>query len=210
MSRRLARRDFLYVGFVGGIGLSLADFFRMREARADQKFYESKEGTAKSVIFIFLPGGMAHQESFDPKPFAPVEYRGPLGSIDTNVEGVRLGELWQQTAQVRTIHFDYDRTDLRPADREILKANAEFLKSNTELSVLVEGHCDERGTTEYNLALGQKRAAAVRNYYGQLGVPLGRIGTISYGEEIPIDAAHTENAWAKNRRAETKVRSGNQ
>lgn len=99
MAHRLARRDFLYVGFMGGLGLTLSDVLRS-EARADLKFYESKENTAKSVIFIFLPGGMAHQESFDPKPFAPVEYRGPLGSIDTNVTGVRVGELWQQTAKI--------------------------------------------------------------------------------------------------------------
>ncbi len=95
----LSRRGFLHVGFLGGLGLTLGDYLRM-QAQADQKFYESKEGTAKSVIFIFLPGGMSHQESFDPKPYAPIEYRGPLGSIETNVAGVRIGELWTQTAQV--------------------------------------------------------------------------------------------------------------
>jgi hypothetical protein len=94
-----SRRDFLHVGVIGGLGLTLADYFRLK-AQADIKNYESKEGTAKSVIFIFLPGGMAHQESFDPKPYAPVEYRGPLGVIPTNVEGVVLNELWKQTAQV--------------------------------------------------------------------------------------------------------------
>jgi hypothetical protein len=97
---RPTRRDFLHVGFVGGIGLTLADFFRIQSAQAEQKFYESKEGTAKSVIFIYLPGGMAHQESFDPKPYAPIEYRGPMNSIDTNVAGVRINETWKQTAQV--------------------------------------------------------------------------------------------------------------
>lgn len=94
-----SRRDFLHVGVVGGLGLTLADYFRL-QARADIKHYESKEGTAKSVIFIFLPGGMAHQESFDPKPYAPVEYRGPYGVVSTNVQGVVLNELWKQTAQV--------------------------------------------------------------------------------------------------------------
>lgn len=93
------RREFLQVGVLGGLGLTLGDFFR-RQARADIKYYESKEGTAKSVIFVFLPGGMAHQESFDPKPYAPIEYRGPLGSIPTKIEGVMLNELWPQTAQV--------------------------------------------------------------------------------------------------------------
>jgi len=96
----LARRGFLSVGVVGGLGLSLGDFFRMREARGDIKNYASREGTAKGVICIFLPGGMAHQETFDPKPFAPVEYRGPLGSIETNVSGIRMGELLPHTAKV--------------------------------------------------------------------------------------------------------------
>ncbi|RLS35633.1 MAG: DUF1501 domain-containing protein [Planctomycetota bacterium] len=96
----LSRRGFLSVGTVGGLGLSLGDYFRMQSARGDIKNYASHEGTAKSVIYIFLPGGMAHQETFDPKPFAPVEYRGPLGSIDTNVSGVRVGELLPNTAKI--------------------------------------------------------------------------------------------------------------
>ena len=96
----LNRRDFLTVGAIGGLGLSLPAFFRLQQAQAEQKFYESKEGTAKSVIYIFMPGGMSHQETFDPKPFAPVEYRGPYSSIETNVPGVRLGQHLQQTAKV--------------------------------------------------------------------------------------------------------------
>ncbi len=99
LGNRFDRRGFLQVGSLGGLGLTLADMLRM-EAQADQKFYESIEGTAKSVIYIFLPGGMAHQESFDPKPYAPVEYRGPMNSINTNVEGVQLNEMWKQTATV--------------------------------------------------------------------------------------------------------------
>ena len=100
MSFRTTRRDFLHVGFSAGIGLTLADYFRLQQARADIKNYESKEGTAKSVIFIFLPGGMAHQESFDPKPYAPIEYRGPMNSIATNVEGIVLNEMLVNTAKV--------------------------------------------------------------------------------------------------------------
>ncbi len=100
MSFRTSRRDFLHVGFAGGIGLTLADLLRMQEARADQKFYESKEGTAKSLIFIYLPGGAAHQETWDPKPYAPIEYRGPMKSIATNVEGIRLNEKLAKTAKV--------------------------------------------------------------------------------------------------------------
>lgn len=100
MAFHASRRDFLHVGVVGGLGLSLADFFRMEQAQAEQKHYESKEGPAKSVIFIYMPGGMCHQETFDPKPFAPIEYRGPMGSIQTNVEGTLINETWKQTATV--------------------------------------------------------------------------------------------------------------
>ena len=88
----------LTVGAVGG--LTLADFFRIKAANADQKHYESKEGKAKSVIFIFMPGGMAHQETFDPKPYAPIEYRGPMNSIATNVDGIRINEMFKNTAKV--------------------------------------------------------------------------------------------------------------
>ncbi len=95
---RFSRRNLLTVG--AACGLSLTNFFRIRTAIADQKHFESSEGTAKSVIFIFLPGGMAQQESFDPKPYAPLEYRGPLGSIQTNVAGLRFGQLFEKTAQI--------------------------------------------------------------------------------------------------------------
>ena len=96
----LGRRSFLQVGFLGGLGISLSDYFYMQKAQADQKFYESIEGPAKSVIFIYLPGGMAHQETFDPKPFAPIEYRGSMSSIETVVPGIRLNETMSKTAKV--------------------------------------------------------------------------------------------------------------
>lgn len=97
--RGRSRRDFLYVGMVGGLGLTLGDFFR-KQALAEQKNFESKEGVAKSVIHIFLPGGMSHQESFDPKPYAPVEYRGDMNSIETKVPGLRVNELLPRTATI--------------------------------------------------------------------------------------------------------------
>lgn len=100
MPLNVSRRDFLHVGVVGGLGLTLADFLRIKEARADLKDYATVEGPAKSVIYIFLPGGAAHQETFDPKPYAPVEYRGPFSTIDTNVSGVKFSERMVKTAQV--------------------------------------------------------------------------------------------------------------
>ncbi len=100
MSVRPSRREFLHVGFAGGIGLTLADFLRVKQAQADIKQYASVEGPAKSVIFIYLPGGCAHQETWDPKPFSPIEYRGPLKPINTNVDGVQISELLPKTAKV--------------------------------------------------------------------------------------------------------------
>ena len=97
---RLGRRGFLSVGAVGELGISLADVLRMEHAKADIKNYASREGTAKSIIYIYLPGGAPHQETFDPKPFAPVEYRGPLGSIETSIPGLRLGEMLPHTAKI--------------------------------------------------------------------------------------------------------------
>jgi uncharacterized protein (DUF1501 family) len=94
--RRPSRRDFMFVGLVGGLGLTLDDFFRL-QARADAP---GKKAPAQSVIHIFLPGGIAHQESFDPKPYAPIEYRGEMGSIPTKIPGVVFNETLRQTAQV--------------------------------------------------------------------------------------------------------------
>ena len=95
-----SRREFLYAGLVGGIGLSLPQFFQMQQAQAEAKDYATKKAECDSVIHIFLPGGMAAQETLDPKPLAPTEYRGPFSPINTNVTGIQLGELMKNTAKV--------------------------------------------------------------------------------------------------------------
>jgi hypothetical protein len=100
LADRIGRRGFLTVGAVGGIGLSLADFFRLQEARAEQKNYDFIEAKAKSVIHIFLPGGMAQQESFDPKPFSPLEYRGEMKPIPTKIPGAEFCEVLPKTAAI--------------------------------------------------------------------------------------------------------------
>jgi hypothetical protein len=99
LARDFSRREFLYVGLVGGLGLSLPQFLRM-QAHGAQKHYETRAGVAQSVINIFLPGGMAHQESFDPKPFAPAEYRGPFGGINTALKGVQFSQNLKELAKV--------------------------------------------------------------------------------------------------------------
>ncbi|OGP62726.1 MAG: peptidoglycan-associated lipoprotein [Deltaproteobacteria bacterium RBG_13_47_9] len=106
-----------------------------------------------------------------------------------------------ESSLLRDIHFDFDQYDIRPGDKEILKATATLLKKYPSIKIQIEGHCDERGTLEYNLALGERRANSVKNYLLSLGIPDDRISTISYGKERPVDPGHYEEAWAKNRRA---------
>jgi hypothetical protein len=92
LERYSSRREFFYVGLLGGLGLTLPGFLSQR-ACGEMKSYETRPAVAQGIIHIFLPGGIAHQESFDPKPLAPAEYRGPFGAIDTKLPGVLLGEL---------------------------------------------------------------------------------------------------------------------
>jgi peptidoglycan-associated lipoprotein len=110
------------------------------------------------------------------------------------------GEIFE-SKMLKDIHFDFDKYDVRPEDAAILKENAALLAKAPNVRIQVEGHCDERGTIEYNLALGQRRANGARNFLISLGISENRISTISYGKERPLDPGHTEEAWAKNRRA---------
>ena len=103
---------------------------------------------------------------------------------------------------IQNIYFDYDKSNIRSDAREILKANAEIFTRNSSATIVVEGYCDERGTTEYNMALGEKRAQETKQYLGNLGINASRIETISYGEERPLDPRSTEEAWAQNRRVQ--------
>jgi peptidoglycan-associated lipoprotein len=109
------------------------------------------------------------------------------------------GEVFESRL-LKDIHFDFDKYDIRSGDAEILKENAALLMKYPKVKIQVEGHCDERGTNEYNLALGERRANAAKKYLLSLGVSTDRISSISYGEEKPLDAGHNEEAWSKNRR----------
>lgn len=105
------------------------------------------------------------------------------------------------------IYFDFDKYNLTPNAREILADKAYWLKKNPSVKVYIEGHCDERGTNEYNLALGERRSNSAKTYLNSLGISPGRMGTISYGEERPVDPSRNEEAWAKNRRAHFVITS---
>lgn len=106
----------------------------------------------------------------------------------------------------QNIYFDYDQSSIRPDARETLKTNATIFTHKSAQSIVVEGYCDERGTDEYNMALGQRRAQEAKQYLVNLGIRASRIQTISYGEENPLDPRSTEEAWAKNRRAEFRLK----
>lgn len=103
--------------------------------------------------------------------------------------------------KIQDIHFDYDKYDIRDDAKPVLKELAAFLSNNRAARVIIEGHCDDRGTDEYNLALGERRATAAKEYLVSLGIPSNRIETVSYGEEKPLCTEGTEECWAKNRRA---------
>jgi len=111
-----------------------------------------------------------------------------------------------ESSALADIHFDFDRHEIRAPDRQVLDKNAEWLKSNPNVLLLIEGHADERGTNEYNLALGDRRAKATRDYLSSLGVRSARITVISYGEERPICTERAEACWARNRRAHFLVK----
>lgn len=133
-------------------------------------------------------------------------------AVDTNIDSAGFAEEpsirdinLDSKSTLSIIYFTLDSSNVSGEALDTLKANANYLKNNPKVNIVIEGHCDERGTTEYNLALGQRRAVKIKEYYVQLGVSPKRIATVSYGEEMPADKRNNEAGWAKNRRAETKV-----
>jgi peptidoglycan-associated lipoprotein len=132
--------------------------------------------------------------------------RGP-GGVGSGAAGATATAVrppiseFRAVADLVDIQFDFDRADIREADARILDANATWLKTHADHLLLIEGHCDERGTVEYNTALGDRRARAAMSYLVSRGVPASRITVISYGEERPACARPTAECWARNRRA---------
>lgn len=126
------------------------------------------------------------------------------GQSDLNSEADIRNPEFVSHEGIQAVYFDFDKYEISPKMASVLSQNAKTLKEK-KWTILVEGHCDNRGTLEYNLALGQKRANVVKEYYMKLGISESSIGTISYGEENPICKQDSEECWAKNRRAETKV-----
>ncbi|EKD28017.1 MAG: hypothetical protein ACD_79C00466G0015 [uncultured bacterium] len=134
------------------------------------------------------------------------------GGTDVALEEFPLDTFFEpvgsDTLILKEIHFDYDSYKINASEQEILTPIIGWLKDNAKSHLLVEGHCDERGSNEYNLALGEQRALAVRQFFINSGIKAGRIQTISYGEERPLDPGHDENAFKQNRRAHFLVSNG--
>jgi peptidoglycan-associated lipoprotein len=128
------------------------------------------------------------------------------GQADEAQAGLPSPQEFVETRALRDIYFDFDRYTIRPEDASVLEHDARWLRSNPTAMVLLEGHADERGTSEYNLALGDRRARAARDYLVSLGVPASRVVSVSYGEERPFCIERTEACWAKNRRVHFLVK----
>ncbi|MBO9624727.1 MAG: peptidoglycan-associated lipoprotein Pal [Sphingomonas sp.] len=140
-------------------------------------------------------------------PPAPAENAGPAADTgDADQYGSNaLNERFKREVTSDTVHFALDQYDIDPQARAILDSQAQWLTANPNTRITIEGHCDERGTREYNLALGDRRANAAKNYLAARGVSPSRITTISYGKERPIALGSDESSWAQNRRAVTIV-----
>jgi peptidoglycan-associated lipoprotein len=127
---------------------------------------------------------------------------GTAGGAEGGASGAGISDL---SLSFPIVYFDYNQSVIRSDSKDPLKRAAEALKSGASAQITIEGHCDERGSSEYNLALGERRAQSVRSYLRTLGVDGKKLTAISYGKERPADSGHTEEAWAKNRRAELIV-----
>jgi len=133
--------------------------------------------------------------TLEPTP-APTPKPTPV-SAEEDIKKMTLDKV---SSYLKPAFFDYDKADLRGDARDVLAANAAWLKSHPTIAFTIEGHCDERGTAQYNLALGDRRANSAKEYLVSLGIDAGRVKTVSYGKERPFATGHDEDSWAKNRR----------
>lgn len=147
-----------------------------------------------------------------PPPPAPVASRPAPPPANNDADAARRAreaELARlRTTMAEVVYFDYDRSEIRADSRATLDRKARIMRDQPTVRIRVEGHADERGSTEYNLALGSRRAEAVKAYITAAGIQASRVETVSYGEDRPVDRGRNESAWSRNRRAETVVTAG--
>ena len=152
------------------------------------------------------PTGGASRTPSPPQPVPEPTLVPPEPVRDDAISSASLDDL-NRNSPLKPVFFDLDSAELTPAGQKALDDNAALLKRYGTWAITIEGHCDERGTAEYNLALGERRAAAARAYLVSLGIPSDRLRTVSYGKEFPFDPGHDEAAFAKNRRAHFVITS---
>lgn len=168
--------------------------------------------TPPAVAPMPAPASVPAPSATPPPPPPPprVEERLPVPQeprlADDQIGGRSLDDL-NRDSPFKPVFFELDSSDLDNDGQNVAQANAQVLKKYPAWMVTIEGHCDERGTAEYNLALGERRATAVKTYLVSLGVSPDRLRIVSYGKEFPFDPAHTDAAWAKNRRAHFVITS---
>ena len=160
-----------------------------------------------TVILALLLAGCSSQKSAGAGQVGQAANQGALGQEGLGSAGgsslsqFQKGQLGSnEQGPLGDIHFDYNDYTVRPQDGDILHSNADWLQKNPDRHLQIEGHCDDRGSEEYNIALGAKRAQAAKEYLQTLGVASDRMSTISYGKELPLCTEHTEDCWAQNRR----------
>ena len=154
------------------------------------------------VMLVSACSTTPKEEPVATQPTQVTEYKAP----EKPVAVVRPTKQQIEVVELSDVYFAFDSFNLSAESRAILAGNAEVLQANPDAMITIEGHCDERGTEEYNLGLGERRASSAKSYLVSLGVSASRIKTISYGEERPFQWGHNENAWSQNRRAHSVVR----
>ena len=213
----MAKKSFTILILVLCLGLFLAGCPKKRVA-----IYKEQPSVQKSEEARRLEAEQAAKEAREAREAQEAKERELARIKEEEAKLARKGELEKslvakkergiegevfESKLLKDIRFDYDKYDIRREDEGILKENAAFLKKNPNMKIQIEGHCDERGTVEYNLALGERRANSAKRYLVSLGISADRISTISFGKERPLDPGHTEEAWARNRRAHIVVLS---
>ena len=153
-----------------------------------------------TILCVVAIAGCGGKKAVEPTPTDTQASAPPVEETNTPVETATSEPVEVSPISLSDVFFDFDQFNLTAEAKGTLEANAREMKRVSDASVTIEGHCDERGTKAYNLALGDKRANAARDYLVSLGVTTSRITTISYGKERPFDDGHDESAWAKNRR----------
>jgi peptidoglycan-associated lipoprotein len=174
-------------------------------------YKESEKSAVSAKDQAILAKNRAIERKAEADKLAADQAAAQQQAATTNYNVPTLGEQEvpideQAKAALKDINFDYDSADLSAEAKDILAGNEKWLEAHPDLNILIEGHCDERGTEEFNLALGEKRAKSVMDYMVSLGIGSGRLSVISYGESMPLDSGHDEAAWAKNRRAHFAIK----